>query len=95
MVPKLGQLLKPMGGENNCSTGGCGYTGTAENGTKNPQTGISGKIDTDSGDLSGLLDVAVQRTSRGQRAKTRSYNPDPKIADYESAEEIMEIFLNA
>lgn len=26
---------------------------------------------------------------------TVPYNPDPRVADYESAEEVMELFLNA
>ena len=33
--------------------------------------------------------------SRSSRIPRRPFNPDPRVADYESAEEIMEVFLNS
>lgn len=32
--------------------------------------------------------------SRSSRIPRRPFNPDPRVADYESAEEVMEVFLN-
>lgn len=47
----------------------------------------------DSGDDVRLLAMAVQDKPQKRRAKARAFNPDPKVADFESIEEVMELWL--
>lgn len=42
-----------------------------------------------------MVDVDASRPEGCGRAKSNHYNKDPRVADYESAEEVMELFLNA
>ena len=69
------------------STGGCGCTGRSKIGPSQVQE--SGRNN------DGILAMAMPEKSSRLRTKTNSYNSDPKVADYASAEEVMEIFLNA
>ena len=43
----------------------------------------------------GLLAVAMSGECERHGSEANSYNPDPKVADYENAEAVFELFLNA
>ena len=94
MVQSVAQPLKthiPLMGGRNSSFGGCGCTEANQNGTNQALQAI--KKPDYRWYLGGLLDVAMQTESARRRAETHSFNPDPKVADYKNAEEIMKIFM--
>ena len=80
-----------LGGGRDCSSGGCGYTEANQNGTNKALQG--GSQSGDRRDMGRLLDVVMPSESSRYRAKTVAFNPDPKVADYKNAEEIMKIFM--
>ena len=41
-----------------------------------------------------MVDVDASQSEGFRRTKSRQYNKDPHVADYESAEEVMALFLN-
>ena len=91
ILPMVGQPR--IDGGRNISSGGCGFTEGLQNGTKEALQGISQSEN--SGNIFGLLDVAMQAEPPRCRTETRPFNPDPQIADYKDAEEVFKIFLEA
>ena len=79
------------GGGRDYSSGGCGYTEANPNGTNKALPG--GNQSDDRRDMGRLLDVVMPSQSARHRAETVAFNTDPKVADYESPEEIMKIFM--
>lgn len=78
-------------GGGNSSNGGCGCTGNNPNGT---DKALQGTEEPDNQrNMGRLLDVVMPGQSIRFGTKTVTYNPDPKVADYKDAKEVMELFL--